>query len=198
MKEFTFYLAVLQALEDIGASYMVVGAYGASAYGVSRATHDVDIIVDLDVSSCEALAARFPGPRYYADPDQMRDSIRRGIMFNIIDSSQAIKADLVPLSREPEYRQAFERRIRQTVVDTEGNEFEIWCATAEDIIIGKLMAWQTGRSAKHPADIYTMLSFMLADLPQAELDIAYITRRAEKIGADALALWNNLLSRVEK
>ena len=33
MNEFEFYLAVLQALEEIGVRYMVVGAYGASAYG---------------------------------------------------------------------------------------------------------------------------------------------------------------------
>ncbi len=137
MSEFEFYLAVLQALEEIGAHYMVVGAYGANAYGLSRSTHDVDMIVDLDDALCEALAARFPPPRYYADPDQMRSSIRLGIMFNIIDSSLGIKADLVPVSREPEYRQAFEQRVRCAVVDSAGNEFEIWCARPEDIIIGK-------------------------------------------------------------
>jgi hypothetical protein len=197
MNEFEFYLAVLQALEEIGARYMVVGAYGASAYGLSRSTHDVDMIVDLDDASCEALAARFPPPRYYADPDQMRSSIRLGIMFNIIDSSRGIKADLVPLSREPEYRQAFEQRVRCTVVDSAGNEFEIWCARPEDIIVGKLMAWQEGRSSKHPADIYVVLNFMLSGLGQIELDTNYIAMRAARIGHEALALWRELLARVE-
>jgi hypothetical protein len=197
MNEFEFYLAVLQALEEIGVRYMVVGAYGASAYGLSRATHDVDMIVDLDTAACEALAARFPSPRYYADPDQMRNSIRLGIMFNIIDSSLGVKADLVPLSREPEYRLAFERRVRCAVVDAQGHEAEIWCARPEDIIVGKLRAWQEGRSAKHPADIYAVLNFMLAGLGQTELDTNYIAQHAARIGSDALVLWRDLLSRAE-
>ncbi len=128
MSEFEFYMDVLKSLEEIGARYMVVGAFGASAYGLNRSTHDADIIVDLGSASCDALAAHFPPPRYYADPQQMRNSIRLGIMFNIIDSSQGVKADLVPLSREPEYRAAFDNRVRCMVVDPQGNEFEIWCA----------------------------------------------------------------------
>lgn len=197
MDELEFYLAVLKSLEDIGADYMVVGAYGASAYGLNRSTHDVDIIVDLDYSACDALAARFPPPRYYADPDQMRNSLRLGIMFNIIDTSMGVKADLVPLSREPEYQNAFRNRVRVTVVDLKGNEFVIWCALAEDIIIGKLLAWQEGRSPKHPQDIYVILNFMLAGLGQTTLDTSYITTRAARIGPDALSLWQQLLSRAK-
>jgi hypothetical protein len=195
VSEFEFYLAVLKTLEEIGARYMVVGAYGASAYGLSRSTHDVDIIVDLDEASCDLLASRFPSPRYYADPDQMRNSIRLGIMFNIIDSSMGIKADLVPLSREPEYRRSFERRIRCTVVDPAGNEFEIWCARPEDIIVGKLMAWQEGRSAKHPADIFAILNFMLAGFGQIDFNPEDITKQATRVGNEALALWRELLDR---
>lgn len=198
MSVFEFYVSVLEALETIGAKYMVVGAYGASAFGLSRSTHDVDIIVDLDPAMCDALAARFPAPRYYADPVQMRDSIRLGIMFNIIDGSLGAKADLVPLSREPEYVMAFRQRIRATVSDLQGNELEIWCARPEDIIVGKLMAWQEGRSSKHPSDIYVVLSFVLSGLADLEFDVDYVSRRATSIGADALRLWLAILDRVQR
>jgi hypothetical protein len=193
MSEFAFYMDVLRGLEAVGAAYMVVGAFGASAYGLSRATHDVDIIVDLDDAACEALAARFPAPRYYADPQQMRDSIRLGIMFNIIDGSQGVKADLVPLSREPEYREAFRQRVRCIVVDPQGQEFEVWCARPEDIVVGKLMAWHEGRSAKHPADIAVVLAFTLGGYSLSPFDVDYVTARVAQIGADALVLWMNLL-----
>ncbi len=195
MSEFAFYMDVLRALEAVGADYMVVGAFGASAYGLSRATHDADIIVDLDSAACEALAAYFPPPRYYADPQQMRDSIRLGIMFNIIDTSLGVKADLVPLSREPAYREAFRQRVRCIVVDAQGTEFEVWCARPEDIIVGKLMAWQQGRSAKHPADIAVVLAFTLGGFSSSPLDIDYVTTKAAQIGADALALWHGMLER---
>lgn len=198
MSEFAFYMNVLRALEAVGAHYMVVGAFGASAYGLSRATHDADIIVDLDSAAYEALAAHFPPPRYYADPQQMRDSIRLGIMFNIIDGSLGVKADLVPLSREPTYRQAFQQRVRCTVVDAQGEEFEIWCARPEDIIMGKLMAWQQGRSAKHPADIAVVLSFVLGGFSADPFDVDYVTAQATQIGTEALALWLELLGRTQR
>ncbi len=193
MNEFEFYITVLQSLEETGVRYMVVGAYGASVYGLNRSTHDVDIIVDLDYSACDALAARFPPPRYYADPQQMRNSLRLGIMFNIIDTSMGVKADLVPLSREPEYQNAFKNRVRTVVTDSQGNEFTIWCARVEDIIIGKLLAWQEGRSPKHPQDIYVVLTFMLSGLGQTELDTDYITARAARIGPKTINLWRELL-----
>lgn len=198
MSEFAFYMDVLRSLEAVGADYMVVGAFGASAYGLSRATHDADIIVDLDGAACEALAAHFPPPRYYADPQQMRDSIRLGIMFNIIDGSLGVKADLVPLSREPTYRRAFQQRVRCTVVDVHGVEFEVWCARPEDIILGKLMAWQQGRSAKHPADIAVVLTFVLGGFSGSPFDVDYVTTIAAQIGTDALALWHSLLERTPR
>jgi hypothetical protein len=50
---------------------------------VTRATYDVDIVVDLSEQHIAALVKAFPLPRYYADPEQMRSSIKLGILFNI-------------------------------------------------------------------------------------------------------------------
>jgi hypothetical protein len=59
------------------------------------------------------------------------------------------------------------------------------------------LAWQEGRSPKHPQDIYVILNFMLAGLGQTTLSTGYITTRAARIGSDALSLWQELLSRAE-
>ena len=193
-----FYIEVVRALDEIGAPYMLVGAFAASTYGLARATYDVDIIVDLREPHFYALAARFPLPRYYADPQQMRDSTRLGIMFNVIDTERGAKADLVPLSREPAYRQAFARRLRRTFQDESGNTFEAWCARPEDIIIGKLKAWNEGRSAKHPNDIYAILLFGLSGFSDVEMDVDYIAVRAAKISSEVAALWRDLLTRARE
>lgn len=192
-----FYFDVVRALEEIGAPYMLVGAFAGSAFGITRATFDVDMLVDLQEPHFDALAQRFPPPRYYADPEQMRNSTRLGIMFNIIDTSQGIKADLVPLSGKPTYREAFARRIRRTFQDESGNEFEAWCARPEDIMLGKLEAWQEGRSAKHPADIREMLVFILGGLSDEDLNLDYISARAARLGAEVLELWQVLLHQAE-
>ena len=76
---------VLITLEQIGAPYMVVGAFAAILYGVQRNTHDIDVVVDLNEQHVQALAAAFAPPRYYADAEQMRDYISHGTLFNIIE-----------------------------------------------------------------------------------------------------------------
>jgi hypothetical protein len=119
-------------------------------------------------------------------------------MFNIIDTTLGAKADLVPLTREPAYRRAFARRIRRTFADEEGTEFEAWCARPEDVIIGKLMAWQEGRSDKHPSDIREMLAFALSGLSDEPLDIDYISLWAARLGADVAQLWNGLQRQAEQ
>jgi hypothetical protein len=101
--DFTLYVDIIQTLEAIQSPYMVVGAFASAAYGSTRTTCDIDIIADLKDQHVEQLAERYPPPRYYADPVQMRDSIRLGIMFNIIDTTAGRKVDIVPLSMDPRF-----------------------------------------------------------------------------------------------
>lgn len=189
-----FYVEVVKALDEINAPYMIVGAFGASSYGLTRSTMDVDIIVDLRVENCDALADKFLPPRFYADPEQMRESMGIGIMFNIIDTERGTKADLVPLSREPEYREAFANRIRRRFSLLDGAFFEAWCARPEDIIIGKLMAWDEGRSNKHPNDILAILEFK-GQIDGKPINLEKISARAVRISPDAAKLWQELVRR---
>jgi hypothetical protein len=190
--DLSLFLDILQTLEAIGAPYMVIGAFAGAVYGVTRTTYDIDIVVDLNEEHVEALAAVYPPPRYYADPVQMRDSIRMGIMFNIIDTTRGEKADLVPLTMASRYRKAFGRRVRQAVEIPGVEPREIWCARPEDVIVGKLMAWDEGRSRKHETDIYDMVVFhyLGADLTlSVKLDEAYVNAQARMLGEDVAELW---------
>ena len=195
---FNLYLRVVRALDEIDAPYMIVGAFAGAVFGVVRSTADIDILVDLREEHFEALAAKFPLPRYYADPEMIRNSTQMGIMFNIIDSTEGVKADLVPLSREPEYRLAFERRVRERYVDENGEIFEAWFAQPTDIIIGKLRAWDEGRSDKHPKDIYSILYFCLRGFSNYQVDIEEVTEQAARIGPETLDLWLKTLSRARE
>jgi len=157
--DLSLFIGILHTLEAIEAPYMIIGAFAATVYGITRVTYDIDIVVDLDEKHIEALAAAYPLPRYYADPVQMRNSIRMGIMFNIIDTERGEKADLVPLTMASPYRQAFRRRVRQRVDVPGAKPFEVWCARPEDVIVGKLMAWAEGRSRKHETDVREMMVY---------------------------------------
>jgi hypothetical protein len=197
MSAIDFYIRVVKALDKIGAPYMIVGAFAGLVFGISRATFDVDILVDLKEDDFEKLSDSFPLPRYYADPEMMRNSVKMGIMFNLIDTQEGVKADLVPINREPDYQVAFERRVRRTFTDAEGNSFVAWCAQPTDIIIGKLKAWTEGQSAKHPADIYSMLVFSLSGFSDLSIDFQAIDLEATRMGLPTIELWRELLSHAQ-
>ena len=196
MNMLNFYIRVVKALDDTSAPYMIVGAFGGTIFGITRATHDIDIIVDLRETDYEALSQRFPLPRYYADPEMIKNSVEMGIMFNIIDSSEGIKADLVPLKREPDYQMAFDRRVRETFTDENDEPFEAWVAQPTDIIIGKLQAWNEGRSNKHPDDIFAILFFCLRGYSNYNVNLEEVSKEAARLGQETLDMWLKTLARV--
>ncbi len=193
--QFQLYFDVIQTLERIQSLYVIIGAFAGVSYGVTRATFDVDIVVDLSEPHIQALAAAYPPPRFYADPDQMRDSIRLGMMFNIIDTSEARKVDLIPLTMKPGYGFALKRRVRREIFAAPEESFLAWFARPEDVIVGKLMAWQQGGSFKHQTDIRDILvAVKLGD--DAELSVSfdrdYIDRWAVKLGPNVEQFWMTL------
>ena len=197
--DLSLFLDILHTLEAIDAPYMLIGAFAATVYGITRVTYDIDIVVNLQEQHVQALCKAYPSPRYYADPLQMRDSIRLGIMFNIIDTSRGEKADLVPLSMSPTYRLAFQRRVRQRIelpnAESFAESFEVWCARPEDVIVGKLKAWAEGRSRKHETDIYEMLVFHYLGhgaTQTATLDEASVDTQAAALGRDVVTLWKTI------
>ncbi len=200
--DLSLFLDILHTLERIGAPYMIIGGFAATMYGSTRATFDIDIVVDLKERHIRALAESYPSPRYYADPEQMRSSIRMGISFNIIDGKRGEKADLSPLTRDSRYSNAFKRRIRLQIKWPGEEPFEAWCARPDDVIYGKLLAWDEGRSHKHESDIYDMLVFryLQADPTLAvTFDETYLDAQARALGPDVVELWASikLIARAE-
>ena len=193
--DLSLFLDILRTLERIGAPHMIIGGFAATMYGITRTTFDIDIVVDLKEGHIIALAEAYPSPRYYADPVQMRSSIKMGISFNIIDGKRGEKADLSPLTRDSRYRHAFGRRIRWPISWPGEESFEAWCARPDDVIYGKFLAWDEGRSRKHESDIYDMLLFRYLQADPAlaaTFDEAYLDAQAEALGPDVVELWESI------
>jgi hypothetical protein len=115
-----------------------------------------------------------------------------GMMFDIIDAERGQKAILIPLATASVYLRAFENRVQQMVDVPGGETFSIWCAQHEDVIIGKLMAWEEGRSRKHEDDIYEILVFHYLQV-DPELSAAfnehYIDEETARLGDDVAVFW---------
>ena len=110
--DLSLFLDILLKLEVLEIPYAIIGAFAATMYGITRATYDIDLIVDLNEAHIAALTQVYPLPRYYADPRQMRSAMHAGSSFNIIDTERGEKADLFPVTMEPRQRPAFTKRVR--------------------------------------------------------------------------------------
>jgi len=193
--ELSFYAEIVRVLEEVKAPYMIIGAFAAAAYGSTRVTHDIDIVVNLAEKHIQALARRYPPPRYYADPQQIRDSIRLGILFNLIDTDRGEKVDLIPVTMDPHYRQALKRRVRLGFEDLSGEYVKAWYARPDDVIVGKLKAWTAAEGRRHEQDISAMLVFLFSGAdPTLDkwFDEAYVDRRAASLGARTSKFWADL------
>lgn len=191
--DLSLFVDILHALEEIGAPYVIIGAFAGTVYGINRTTYDIDIVVDLSDEHVQRLVARYPPPRYYADPEQMRNSLRLGIMFKIIDGTRGEKADLMPVTRRPEYRHVLANRVRQPVVAPGAESFDAWCARSEDVIIGKLKAWAESGHRRHETDIYEMLVFhLLSANPSTWIDLGAVDVAAAQEGEAVVGLWDRI------
>ncbi len=115
--------------------------------------------------------------------------------FNLIDTERGQKVDTVPLSLDPIYRAAFDRRVRFPFKDLGGDLVQAYFARPHDVIIGKLRAWDQGRSRRHEMDIEAMLIFLDAGAdPQVSrwYDGSQVDREARQISPDAWQLWRSL------
>ena len=54
----------------------MTGSVASTYYGVPRATHDIDFVVQLAPSQIAALAAAFPAPAYHFDVAAAKDWAR--------------------------------------------------------------------------------------------------------------------------
>jgi hypothetical protein len=66
-------LLVVDALEQVGAPYVVGGSLASAIHGVVRTTLDTDIVADLALSQADPLADLL-GSAFYLDRDTMRHS----------------------------------------------------------------------------------------------------------------------------
>jgi hypothetical protein len=173
-----FFAYVTSVLERLGIPYMVVGGFAATVYGVPRLTMDVDVVVDMQWEQVQPLVRAFPSPDYYVSEETVRDSLRRGYPFNIIESATAAKLDVVPMPTDPFTRKAFSRR-REVVFDELGNRASF--IAAEDIVVAKLLACQATESDKHLRDAQGVLV-----MQWAHMDRQSLRETARAVGVDGI------------
>lgn len=132
---------VAKAFDKLGVLYYVGGSVASSAYGIARATLDVDMVSDLKPRHVAPLVKMLE-PSYYIDADMILDAIHRCSSFNLIHLDTMIKVDVFVVEDTPYVRKAFERKRKDTLDDEQGLEF--YLGSPEDVILSKLKWFSIG------------------------------------------------------
>ena len=168
---------VAAVLNGAGIEYVVTGSVVTSAYGEPRYTQDADVVVAADPRLGELLVRAFEPPRYYVDAQDVNESLRMGLICNLIDTDIARKVDFHPLKAEPFERSFFERRrkVRYGGVN-------MWFPSPEDAILSKLQwARATGDGERHVRDARAVY-----EVQGEALDESYLRKWAERLSVSDL------------
>lgn len=158
-------LAVIDALESLDVSYMVVGSLSSNAYGIIRSTRDADFVVQLGSVSIGEVVSRLP-PYIRLEPQMSFETVAATTRYLLLIPGSPFKIELFLLSSEEYDQQRFDRRTRKEAMGR-----VVWLPTPEDVIITKLRWSKQGKRTKDVDDVRNVLA-----VQGDSLDFSYIHR----------------------
>ena len=168
---------VLEQLQTLGVPAMLTGSFASSLHGAPRATHDIDLVVDLQAAHAIALVAAFPPPEFYLSRSAVDEAIEGRSMFNLLSVDSGDKVDFWLLTADPFDQTRFARRTPARLGD-----LHVDVSTPEDTILMKLKwARDSGGSEKQMQDVRRVY-----ELLGGTLDREYLERWVDRLGVREL------------
>jgi len=156
--------AVFDRAEKLEVPHMVVGAIASGAYGIARATRDVDLLVSIDPILGIRRLMDDLGDLVAFEHQAQFDTITWGRRWvGRSNSSPPFTVELFELQDDPFCASEFSRRGLRFVPILNR---EAWLPTAEDVVIQKIR-WGRGK------DIEDARNVLAVQGPET-LDMAYI------------------------
>ena len=177
-------LKLVDVLDAFEIPYLIGGSFASSAHGLSRATQDADLLVDIRKEHVERFVQAIEKD-FYVEPDAISAALNHHTSFNMIDYATGFKIDIfIPRDREFDRRQ-FANRIYAVILSPDQKAY---IASAEDTVLSKLEWYKLGDevSDRQWNDIIGVIK-----LQGCKLDIAYMRKIAREL--DVLALLERAL-----
>jgi hypothetical protein len=156
---------VLTVLNECHIDYMVTGSIVSSLQGEPRATHDVDLVIQIPVSAISSLLKAFPPPDFYLSETSIKEAIQHKSMFNVLNTKEGDKIDFWILTEDPFDVSRFGRKYEENVFG-----FKMKISRPEDTILAKLKwAKLSGGSEKQFTD-----ALRVYEVQYGTLDMPYL------------------------
>ena len=149
--------------------YMLTGSLAMNYYAQPRMTRDIDVVVALDSKDAIDAVTNLFRPDYYVAPEAIIHAIAHESVFNLIHYETIIKVDCIVRKTSDYRRLEFERRSAVKIQD-----FTVWIASKEDLIISKLDWARDSRSELQLRDVRNLL--------MTGYDAAYLERWTRELG----------------
>lgn len=144
----------LQAMEQLGIKYMLVGGLSSMAYGIPRSTKDADVVLAVEPSDLDCLLEEL-GPEYELDPQGTFEMVTGTLRHHLRVPSIKFEIELFLLSDDAHDQSRFERR-RSFPSEQLGINAVI--PTAEDVIIMKLRWLAIAKRGKDRDDVRDVIA----------------------------------------
>ena len=132
---------VIACFEKLGIEYYIGGSVASSAYGIARATMDIDLVANVEIRQVNDLVKALE-TEYYIDAEMVRDAIHRSASFNLVHLETMFKIDVFIVKDRPYDSEAMTRRHGDTLDEESSRKF--YLASPEDVILNKLLWYQKG------------------------------------------------------
>lgn len=133
MNERDLLVDCLRRLNRSGVTYYLTGSMASNFWGIPRTTHDLDFVIQLPQSAMRRVVEAFSGD-FFLDEAAVRAAYQPPYQFNAIDARSALKVDFWLPKPDPFDREMLSRRMQVTLFGEPA-----WIATAEDVILQKLL-----------------------------------------------------------
>ncbi|MGD0541978.1 MAG: hypothetical protein ABSB33_10705 [Tepidisphaeraceae bacterium] len=175
MSQEDFFEQLATRLKAAGIPFMISGSLASSFYGEPRATNDFDLIIDPDASRLNRFLDSLP-PEWYVSREAAHGALARRLMFNVIDTEGAWKADLVIRKDRPFSVQELSRGMPATILGC-----QVLIVTPEDSILSKLEWSVVSHSQRQYRD-----ALRVAVINRKALDLVYLSRWAKELGLEPI------------
>ena len=166
-------ITVAGLLEKHAIPYILTGSFAVSYYGIPRATHDIDFVIEVYSSVIPKLN------KFLTEFDDsfLKDEITRDTTnFNIYHLDSGIKLDFWTVKDDDYNKEKFKRKRRIII-----NKRTINLISAEDLIINKLLWCEKVRSDKHLSDVAGIIK-----IQGQKLDLKYLNKKLSLLGLKTL------------